>query len=627
MNIAREMEFTNKPIKFEPGNTKVQEKSMKKESATGSAEFHPTDNLPPGVNDGHLIAVGRQVRLPSFLEPSEFMSTSTYEANAPSEDRSASLLNVLLKPHVDSCDEDAALVRLNLWCVLDGHGGGSVASYASEVLLPHVAVSLAHALESTIVSNGKYRVNKEGRNIENDEMKNLVANVTDVDPNGINYSHPEDDPVEKASDLDDSDSDSVESPAVVSDDASNVSVEEKEEEGEENLYRVTSDKKALTGTHHPAEIESVKEALTKSFLAVDSGWINSIDSTEIQSSCMSGGKWNAGACALVACIIQRLSIEKSLPTRHKHKAMLYTAHCGDCRAVLATSVPRLTSFGSFGIPIDHSEGSSEDDESDDAYPSPFSFQWSSSALTLMRPTKRRRIDSMSDRDGDALSSSSSNSLTRTKNDREVRNKNLNDIVGLKAVELTADQNAYNMVEVGHVIARSNNAPRAISSASNGGIRRVAGSLAVTRALGDAYLKTPELSFLPYKLHVPYITARPDISHRLLTSMAVDNQSLCDRFLILASDGVWEQSSNDEVVDWLQNFEKRSYDSDHEDLYDDEIAENNISGCIISGVVNNISRIRRIPKRALLKLPQGRPRRSKHDDITACVVDLSGFVVI
>lgn len=41
--------------------------------------------------------------------------------------------------------------------------------------------------------------------------------------------------------------------------------------------------------------------------------------------------------------------------------------------------------------------------------------------------------------------------------------------------------------------------------------RVAGSLAVTRAIGDAYLKVPELSLPPFRQHVPYITAQPQTS--------------------------------------------------------------------------------------------------------------------
>lgn len=40
---------------------------------------------------------------------------------------------------------------------------------------------------------------------------------------------------------------------------------------------------------------------------------------------------------------------------------------------------------------------------------------------------------------------------------------------------------------------------AASNGRNGAIERVAGSLAVTRALGDAYLKKPNFSFEPYKV--------------------------------------------------------------------------------------------------------------------------------
>ena len=53
---------------------------------------------------------------------------------------------------------------------------------------------------------------------------------------------------------------------------------------------------------------------------------------------------------------------------------------------------------------------------------------------------------------------------------------------------------YNATEVLLVEDRSNNAPRANSIGAIGGIKRVAGSLALTHALGDAYLKCPQLSF-------------------------------------------------------------------------------------------------------------------------------------
>jgi len=117
---------------------------------------------------------------------------------------------------------------------------------------------------------------------------------------------------------------------------------------------------------------------------------------------------------------------------------------------------------------------------------------------------------------------------------------------MRPIDLTTDHSAYNPAEVTAVLRRCNNAPKAISSASGGGIKRVAGSLAVTRALGDAYLKTPRLSFFPYKRHAPYITARPEVNCRVLTKGA-------DRILILASDGVWERASGDDVLRWVRNY--------------------------------------------------------------------------
>ena len=80
----------------------------------------------------------------------------------------------------------------------------------------------------------------------------------------------------------------------------------------------------------------------------------------------------------------------------------------------------------------------------------------------------------------------------------------------------------------------------------GGIKRVAGSLAVTRALGDAYLKTPRLSFFPYKTHTPYITARPEVNCRPIVKGG-------DKVLMLATDGVWERAGGEDVLRWARTF--------------------------------------------------------------------------
>ena len=207
---------------------------------------------------------------------------------------------------------------------------------------------------------------------------------------------------------------------------------------------------------------------------------------------------------------------------------------------------------------------------------------------------------------------------------------------------------------------------------------MAGSLAVTRALGDAYLKTPLLSFFPYKRHAPYITARPEVNCRPIVKDG-------DKVLILATDGVWERASGEDALKWVRNFyeeriaraERRKNrrlnltdeasvtgkrDDDSEDRNNTDMVgskrdmprspspptkrrklggrsnrrgfgafgaqrDSNVSDVIVRRVLNKVRRTRNISSlHALMSLPPGRARRSKHDDITACVVDLSAFVL-
>ena len=288
-------------------------------------------------------------------------------------------------------------------------------------------------------------------------------------------------------------------------------------------------------------------------------------------------------------------------------------------------------------------------------------------------------------------------------------------------------------EVTAVLRRCNNAPRAISAGLGGGIKRVAGSLAVTRALGDAYLKTPRLSFFPYKTHTPYITARPEVNCRPIVKGG-------DKVLTLATDGVWERAGGEDILRWVRTFnserlaeaERRknigrlnkmenqhlhrhsSFDegdmtvdntsnatatatnnanSQHGDIpteapqidstgADPAVAtattegnngsttaaatttkkrdalsqpppganaakrrkltgrsatprraapfgsrrNSTVADVIVRRVLNKVRRARNISSlHALMSLPPGRARRSKHDDITVCVVDLSAFI--
>ena len=84
--------------------------------------------------------------------------------------------------------------------------------------------------------------------------------------------------------------------------------------------------------------------------------------------------------------------------------------------------------------------------------------------------------------------------------------------------------------------------------------RVAGSLAVTRAMGDGYLKIAELSPDVYRPNVPYITSRPTVTFKRL------NKS--DKSLVLASDGLWNYISPREIAICLEGRDGRDSSGDN-----------------------------------------------------------------
>lgn len=714
----------------------------------------------------------------------------------------------------DDDDENTSLIRLSLWSVIDGHGGGCVATYAAEVLLPHIAASVARALKSEIVDRGVCNVNGQLRDANALDLDGLIrssdrskhvgkvrhrqreAGIDAVNPNSIHYRSPYEDSESGNDEQDQFDGDEEEetrSDHLQSDvDVGMRSESESEAPGNSNKWThgesvssvKTSLKTAISpntqhapmGTHSPAEVAAITRAITDSFLSVDEGWINSIDPvTTHQTSCVSNGRWNAGACALIVFIVQRLDwcrfsiadneihhrergvdgfddtshnrdaarrrkldyagksksvsslstlsstssitteanitenmlVEESEITETEddddvsdifgqrrlsrkkgtghhlhgidnphhqegnfiatpagckchyyrpHDAMLYTAHVGDCRAVMLGSAPprtiKVPPEGDSNLSLDHTD-TSEDESSSESVADEISSSEHDSdssgddddhfmrhgatgagslvnhALGYVRKRRRRedkkvidqpfiplpplnRRDSSSEESAiesdDSASTTSQDDVLpvgtkvrgvmseprgggvvtifndlseeekfletededEIKEIRSVRSGSPTQMdrlpspsptqlvadpvhppplplsMQMRPIDLTTDHSAYNPAEVTAVLRRCNNAPKAISAASSGGIKRVAGSLAVTRALGDAYLKTPRLSFFPYKRHAPYITARPEVNCRILTKGA-------DRILTLASDGVWERASGDDVLRWVRNY--------------------------------------------------------------------------
>jgi hypothetical protein len=293
------------------------------------------------------------------------MWTASHAANCPTEDRSSSLVNLLLQPLPPNFDSETqlpplepdykTLIRLNLWCVIDGHGGGSVATYASEVLLPHIAASVSRMLGCAIISRGTCTVNGQLRDAYALDLDGLIqtSDRSHGNPNSIHYRSP----YERCDSEEDNDLEGEGTNLSVVDETSSAVPGTTEQERKQiaslvkaqaavasstssvaptvlPLRRTSAlaasdlegadasvssvktsvktaaspaNREALLGTHSPQEVAVITRAITESFLAVDEGWINSIDPIAThQTSCQNNGRWNSGACALVVFTVQRL---------------------------------------------------------------------------------------------------------------------------------------------------------------------------------------------------------------------------------------------------------------------------------------------------------------------------------
>lgn len=648
---------------------------------------------------------------------SEFLSYwgTSYQANDPCEDRYCSLANVLLSSDTSQKEESCPYpsLRMSLFAVLDGHGGPAVAEYASRHLLPLLARDISNALSCPIVDSGVFQINGKRQSV--DLEQNSLNHTNDEDGNDDDDSllldrepHFHSD-VESDSDSDsDSEASSGSSRGCVQPDTSKWYTAP--ENDENSAFWSFSDTSTtgpdfVPGTHSEHEQRLISATVQKSFLKLDEQWINSIDPFATkQSFVVHNGKWNSGACCLVNIVLQRIIHNREDDDDHDDndddsvklsdhdklpKAILYSCHTGDCRSVVFSSLEEnedenrsIHSAGQSDHDIFY-QCSDSDSDSDSDVENGHEVYVNGVTLSRKRmflnpfhnrcspPMKRQKLfdeekpikvqeDPQSQRKMSWESSDSLSSCARLVSTSRSPSP-LDNITpfpsALLPTTLTKDHTPYNQKEASLVRERCNYAPRAIATSTNGGIQRVAGSLSVTRALGDAYLKTPTLSFSPYKAHAPYISALPEVSARILSKK--------DRLLVLASDGVWERVSGEEIAKWMVEFFKRqdqqlptlqsplvsrpptpcSVDRNRSrrmrmlptrkslSAIEDEVLNARIlnmayvSDMIVSNVLNIVRRKHKIPDiETLMGLPKGHSRRSKHDDITTLVVDLEGFTM-
>ena len=190
-------------------------------------------------------------------------------------------------------------------------------------------------------------------------------------------------------------------------------------------------------------------------------------------------------------------------------------------------------------------------------------------------------------------------------------------------DLTIDHSASNCNEQELVRQRCNFAPRAITHTSTSGVCRVAGSLTVTRALGDAYLKRPELSFGTYKEYCPFITCQPTVSCRVISS---NDDAL---LLCLVSDGIVEKLEGSYNQLQMPPLESESSDSSsptNKQQQQLQQEKKNPSEKIVSQALENVRRAKGMRSvKSLFNLKPGRSRRNKHDDMTCLTFPLQALL--
>jgi pyruvate dehydrogenase phosphatase len=138
---------------------------------------------------------------------------------------------------------------------------------------------------------------------------------------------------------------------------------------------------------------------------------------------------------------------------------------------------------------------------------------------------------------------------------------------------------------------------------------VKGHLQPTRSFGDVYLKFAEFNgpsptekfrgrHVPAPYTPPYITATPEISYREITAE--------DKFVIIGSDGLWDQLSNEEAVQFVSSMDSKDPQRNSADL--------------IKFALDRGARDANMTIGQLLDLPYGQ-KRKRHDDITVIIVYL------
>lgn len=174
--------------------------------------------------------------------------------------------------------------------------------------------------------------------------------------------------------------------------------------------------------------------------------------------------------------------------------------------------------------------------------------------------------------------------------------------GVKGVRVSEEHNASYESVRDELHSSHPNDPNIVLLKHN--VWRVRGLIQISRSIGDAYLKKPEFNkepllpkfILPDPFNQPILKAEPSILVQKLTPE--------DQFLILASDGLWEQLTDQEAVDIVKSS-----------------PQNGIARTLVKAALHKAA-MKREMRYSDLKNVEGGIRRHFHDDITVIVLFLN-----
>ncbi|KAI3738373.1 hypothetical protein L2E82_28402 [Cichorium intybus] len=173
--------------------------------------------------------------------------------------------------------------------------------------------------------------------------------------------------------------------------------------------------------------------------------------------------------------------------------------------------------------------------------------------------------------------------------------------GVSAIQLSEEHNVNHECVRDELRTLHPDDPKIVVMKHN--VWRVKGLIQVSRSIGDAYLKNPEFNRAPL---LPKFRISQSFSKQILSpepSISIHQIESNDEFLIFASDGLWEQLSNEEAVEIVHTNPR-----------------NGIARRLVKAALHAAAKKREVRYLDLKKIERG-VRRHFHDDITVVVVFL------